>query len=292
MRTVHFVLNGGWLVLCGAMLLVPCVHLLQAWRYSLNRYGASSGKFAVLGSLKTLCFIVAGSTVPLLGVHWKFEELCWGIVVIFGGSGMLLLRLEAPIRGLFDVDGETVLRNQDMLKLWYEGVSAAYTSALEHSGKGIGYSFSRTNAWAWDNPDLRLAAYYIKAQGAVFVLALLLLRLAIPVVTMVVDFQAIKPSSGERIFSDLGLYARVAAILFVGIVLFPFVRDIHREWMAHYRALAAALEEHRDPDLSDRARLAEMRRTVLGWARENGCVSYDREARCWRLRSGMERVME
>ena len=65
MRTVHFVLNGGWLVLCGAMLLVPCVHLLQAWRYSLNRYGASSGKFAVLGSLKTLCFIVAGSTVPV-----------------------------------------------------------------------------------------------------------------------------------------------------------------------------------------------------------------------------------
>ena len=28
MRTVHFVLNGGWLVLCGAMFLVPCVYLL------------------------------------------------------------------------------------------------------------------------------------------------------------------------------------------------------------------------------------------------------------------------
>ena len=123
-------------------------------------------------------------------------------------------------------------------------------------------------------------------------LVLLLLRLAIPVVTMVVDFQVVKPSSGESIFSDPGLYVRVAAILFVGIVLFPFVRDIHREWMAHYRALAAALEEHRDPDLSDRARLAEMRRTVLGWAREKGYVGYDREARCWRLRSEMERVME
>ena len=292
MTTVHFVLNGGWLVLCGAMLLVPCGHLLQAWRYSLNRHGASSGKFAVRGSLKTLCFIVAGSTVPLLGVHWKFEELCWGIAVVFGGLGMLLLHLEAPIRGLFDVDDEAVLRNQDMLKLWYEGVSAAHTSALEHSGKGIGYSFSRTKAWAWDNPDLRLSAYYLKAQGAAFVLVLLLLCLAIPVATMVVDFQAIKPSAGERIFSDPGLYARVAAILFVGIVLFPFVRDIHREWTAHYRALIAALEEHRDPDLSDRARLAEMRRTVLGWAREKGYVSYDREARCWRLRSGMERVME
>ena len=38
--------------------------------------------------------------------------------------------------------------------------------------------------------------------------------------------------------------------------------------MVCYRELVRALKDGRDPDLSDRARLAEMRRVVLGWARK------------------------
>ena len=50
----------------------------------------------------------------------------------------------------------------------------------------------------------------------------------------------------------------------------------------YYRTLSRALREGRDPDLCDRARMGEMRRTILGWAWNSGYVRYDRE-KGWRL---------
>ena len=50
----------------------------------------------------------------------------------------------------------------------------------------------------------------------------------------------------------------------------------------HYRTLSRALSEGRDPDLCDRARMEEMRWTILGWAWNSGYVRYDRE-KGWRL---------
>ena len=71
-------------------------------------------------------------------------------------------------------------------------------------------------------------------------------------------------------------------MLFTGTVFLPFAWSIRREWMVCYRELVCALRDGRDPDLSDRARLAEMRRTILGWAWNSGYVRYDRE-KGWRL---------
>ena len=81
--------------------------------------------------------------------------------------------------------------------------------------------------------------------------------------------------------SDLCIY--IPMTIFMGVVLFSFACAIRREWMAHYRTLFCAVKEGRDPDLPDRARLAEMRRTVLTWGQEKGYVCYDRENQCWKL---------
>jgi hypothetical protein len=76
-------------------------------------------------------------------------------------------------------------------------------------------------------------------------------------------------------------------MLFTGTVFLPFACSIRREWMVRYRELIRALKDGRDPDLSDRARLAEMRLAVLGWAQEKGLVHYDWESGAWELSSGV-----
>ena len=83
------------------------------------------------------------------------------------------------------------------------------------------------------------------------------------------------------------LFVRIFMALFVCFVFLPFAWSIRREWMARYRDLVRALREGRDPDLSDRARLAEMRLAVLGWAQEKSLVHYDRASGAWKLGSGM-----
>ena len=74
-------------------------------------------------------------------------------------------------------------------------------------------------------------------------------------------------------------------MLFTGTVFLPFAWSIRREWMVCYRELVCALRDGRDPDLSDRARLAEMRLAVLGWAQKKGLVHYDWESGVWELSS-------
>ena len=83
-----------------------------------------------------------------------------------------------------------------------------------------------------------------------------------------------------------GLWVRIPIALFICTVFLPFAWSLRREWMARYRDLVRALREGRDPDLSDRARLAEMRRVVLGWALEKSLVHYDRASGVWKPGSG------
>ena len=75
--------------------------------------------------------------------------------------------------------------NGEMLSLWYGGMNEAYcrfqvklqTSEpfSRSSEKDLEYNFARTEAWAWDDPYLRVSAYYLKGQGAIFLSLLMLL---------------------------------------------------------------------------------------------------------------------
>ena len=191
-----------------------------------------------------------------------------------------MLHREAPIQGLFDDDNEEVLNNGEMLSLWYGGMNEAYcrfqvklqTSEpfSRSSEKDLEYNFARTEAWAWDDPYLRVSAYYLKGQGAIFLSLLMLLIVGAYI----------------KIFESPffhNLYAWIPMIFLLVVVMLLFIRDVYREWMGHYRTLARALKEGRDPDLSDRARLAEMRRAILVWGRNNGYVRFNRELGIWEL---------
>ena len=87
-----------------------------------------------------------------------------------------------------------------------------------------------------------------------------------------------------------GLWVRIPIALFICTVFLPFAWSLRREWMARYWELVRALKDGRNPDLSDRVRLAEMRRTILGWAQEKGLVYYDWESGAWKLGSGTVQV--
>jgi len=63
------------------------------------------------------------------------------------------------------------------------------------------------------------------------------------------------------------------------------------EGTPHSGELILALKEGRDPDLSDRARMAEMRRTVLGWGVNSGYVRYDRDRGVWQLNAQKGRII-
>ena len=161
----------------------------------------------------------------------------------------------------------------------------------------VEYSFARTVAWTWDNPELRAAAYYFKAQFAAFLLVLLLLLLAagevygardcIKRIYLPYPYLYLSTEYMSKNMPDLCI--RSITLFFVCAVFLPFAWSIRREWMARYRELVRALKDGRDPDLSDRARLAEMRRVVLGWALEKSLVHYDRASGAWKLGSGMTR---
>lgn len=281
MTTLRFVLGLLWLAAAFfGMLLIPCQCLWRARHYRSARIGARRKDFAVAGSLKMLCFFVSGIVVALSGFWWELAWTCGETAFVFFLLGLCLLHREAPIQGLFDDDNEEVLNNGEMLSLWYGGMNEAYcrfqvklqTSEpfSRSSEKDLEYNFARTEAWAWDDPYLRVSAYYLKGQGAIFLSLLMLLIVGAYI----------------KIFESPffhNLYAWIPMIFLLVVVMLLFIRDVYREWMGHYRTLACALKEGRDPDLSDRARLAEMRRAILVWGRNNGYVRFNRELGIWEL---------
>ena len=66
-------------------------------------------------------------------------------------------------------------------------------------------------------------------------------------------------------WSDLTLFIVILFAVMVPFFLYFFYFP-GKEWRTHYRTLSRALSEGRDPDLCDRARMVEMRQTILGWA--------------------------
>lgn len=186
MTSLRFVLGLLWLAAAFfGMLLIPCQCLWRARHYRSARIGARRKDFAVAGSLKMLCFFVSGIVVALSGFWWELAWTCGETAFVFFLLGLWLLHREAPIQGLFDDDNEEVLNNGEMLSLWYGGMNEAYcrfqvklqTSEpfSRSSEKDLEYNFARTEAWAWDDPYLRVSAYYLKGQGAIFLSLLMLL---------------------------------------------------------------------------------------------------------------------
>ena len=291
MTPLRFVLGLLWLAGASAwMLPPPCINLWRAWGYRSARPGARNGNFAVMGAVKQLCFIASGFVAGLSAFWWEHLSVCLEASLALLLLGVWLIYFEAPIDGLFDADDEEVLSDEEMLSLWYGGLNEVYAQAQERWG--VDYSFSRTRAWFWDVPELRAAAYYFKAQFAAFLLLALLLLFATGEIPGGAEY--IKMIYLPYRYLPLeytlkkmpGLWVRIPIVLFICAVFLPFACSIRREWMARYRELVRALKDGRDPDLSDRARLAEMRRVVLGWAQEKSLVHYDRASGVWKLGSG------
>ena len=284
---------------------IPCVHLWRSFGFISPRAGMQEGAFAIWGVLKTFCLMGFVIALGPIGFHAEarpqYAELCLNVAGIFLLLWALMLYFEAPIRGLFDADDEEVMSDEEMLALWYGGLNEKYflkkmeSYRSQHrravSEKASGINFSHTWAWAWDNPCLRVVAYYFKGQSTLYAMSFLLLQ--------VVGFtyqkvQAIR-SPSCALAQDAAvlsfLCVRIPMTILIGFVFFLFANAIRREWMPHYRALACALKEGRDPDLSDRVRLAEMRRAVLGWGVSSGYVRYDREWGVWRLNAQKGRMI-
>nr|WP_314716264.1 hypothetical protein [uncultured Fretibacterium sp.] len=305
MTPLRSVLGLLWLAGASAwMLPLPCMNLWRAWGYRSARSGAENGSFAIMGAMKQLCFIASGIVAGLSGFWWEHLYLCLETALTLLLLGVWLIYFEAPIDGLFDADDEEVLSNGEMLVLWYGGLNEIYVRAQDmlywrryrcDKRAKVEYSFARTGAWTWDDPELRAAAYYFKAQGVLFCLSLQLWSIATSRISVVIAYLRVIYVPYGRLAYDYyygpvptaTLFVRIFMALFVCFVFFPFAWSIRREWMARYRDLVRALREGRDPDLSDRAQLAEMRLAVLGWAQEKSLVHYDRNAGSWKLGSGM-----
>ncbi len=202
-------------------------------------------------------------------------------------------------------EAEAALRDEEMLALWYGGLNVKYLEKEKESYRTERYSplsgrageinFLRTIAWAWDNPSLRVAAYYFKGQGALFLVSFLMLLAVAHLYGTVASFRGstyeLARNAASFSFSWLDVWFDVMMVLFC-VVFFFFANAIRREWMPHCRELILALKEGQDPDLSDRARMAEMRRTVLGWGVNSGYVRYDRDRGVWQLNAQKGRIIE
>ena len=87
------------------------------------------------------------------------------------------------------------------------------------------------------------------------------------------------------------LYVLILIFIILGVPIFMLSCDVYGKWIKCYRALNCALKQGDDPDLSDRARMAEMRRTVLGWGVNSGYVRYDRDRGVWQLNAQKGRII-
>ena len=181
-------------------------------------------------------------------------------------------------------EAEAALTDEAMLSLWYGGLNGIYARKCRAAGRWIGTPLNHTppeylRAWASDNPYLRTSAYYIKAVLGLLSIIVVILLFTGRDIMVFADFWDENVVGYDWI--DLVVrfvsYLAVMGPFFLYFFCFP-----GRKWRTHYRTLSRALSEGRDPDLCDRARMEEMRRTILGWAWNSGYVRYDRE-KGWRL---------
>lgn len=189
--------------------------------------------------------------------------------------------------GSYSEESKSELNEERMLSLWYNGLNKIYAQKFRSEGRWLGIPFGHTppeylRSWASDNPYLRASSYYCKSMlGCFAVVVVLMLYISKNVMIFVGFWDDIShiPAIGYD-WSDLILFSAI----FFAVMIFPliYLYNTGKEWRTHYRTLSRALSEGRAPDLCDRARMEEMRRTILGWAWNSGYVRYDRE-KGWRL---------
>ncbi|MDO4787230.1 MAG: hypothetical protein Q4A13_09835 [Fretibacterium sp.] len=191
---------------------------------------------------------------------------------------------ESASLGPCSEEAEAALTDEVMLSLWYGGLNGVYARKFRGAGRWIGTPLNHTppeylRAWASDNPYLRALAYYIKAVLCLLSIIVVFLLFTSSDIMVFADFWEENITGYD--WSDL-VWRFVSCLAVMGPFFLYCFCFPGREWRKHYRTLSRALEEGRDPDLSDRARMGELRRTILGWAWNSGYVRYDREAG-WRL---------
>ena len=185
-------------------------------------------------------------------------------------------------------EAEAALTDEAMLSLWYGGLNGIYARKCRAAGRWIGTPLNHTppeylRAWASDNPYLRTSAYYCKSMLGYFAVVVALMLNVSKNVMNVVRFW-VRESYNIPSRTYLWYHLVLFTLAFSAVMSLPFLYSwlTSRKWITHYRTLSRALSEGRDPDLCDRARMGEMRRTILGWAWNSGYVRYDRE-KGWRL---------
>ncbi|WP_299300238.1 hypothetical protein [uncultured Fretibacterium sp.] len=185
-------------------------------------------------------------------------------------------------------EAEAALTDEAMLSLWYGGLNGIYARKCRAAGRWIGTPLNHTppeylRAWASDNPYLRTSAYYCKSMLGYFAVVVALMLNVSKNVMNVVRFW-VRESYNIPSRTYLWYHLVLFTLAFSAVMSLPFIYSwlTSRKWITHYRTLSRALKEGRDPDLCDRARMEEMRRTILGWAWNSGYVRYDRE-KGWRL---------
>ena len=183
-------------------------------------------------------------------------------------------------------EAEAALTDAVMLSLWYGGLNRIYVQKFRGEGQWLlGMSplipGEYLRVWASDNPHLRAFAYYSKAVMGLWGTAVVMLLL--------VNIATAKISA----YKNHGIPMVFFGLNFIYLMFYPLMLSFHSftEWIRHYRILTTALKEGSDPDLSDRVRMGEMRRTILGWAWNNGYLGYDRNNGGWELHVGRGRAI-
>ena len=190
--------------------------------------------------------------------------------------------------GSYSEESKSELNEERMLSLWYNGLNKIYAQKFRSEGRWLGIPFGHTppeylRSWASDNPYLRTSAYYCKSMLGYFAVVVALMLNVSKNVMNVVRFW-VRESYNIPSRTYLWYHLVLFTLAFSAVMSLPFMHSwlASKEWRMHYRTLSRALSEGRDPDLCDRARMEEMRRTILGWAWNSGYVRYDRE-KGWRL---------
>ena len=313
-------LGSLWLIVSFVWLLLPlCPHLWRSRQFWKLRGESPLDGYAREGILcrvsllfvlfflgvtpvwkNSFVFVFAGTGVAVIVValllnvtrRWTgLSSVKWGTFESFLGRRQAFsLDGAGPASlGPCSAEAEAALTDEVMLSLWYGGLNGIYARKYCGAGRWIGTPLNHTppeylRAWASDNPHLRTSAYYNKSMlGCFAVIVALMLNTSKNVMIFVDFWDEDIPSRIPRIVYAWDVLTLFTLTSFVAVILpLIYLYSIHREWLGHYRALTRALREGLDPDLCDRARMEEMRRTILGWAWNSGYVRYDREAG-WRL---------
>ena len=314
-------LGSLWLVVMFVWLFLPlCPHLWRSERFWKQRDKSLLDGHAQDGVLcrMSLVFVVVFLDLALLWrgyLTWSFAGVGVAAIILFLSRGVFersrgpspdkrgisaaVLGLgqkrvfpplagESASLGPCSEEAEAALTDEVMLSLWYGGLNGIYARKFRGAARWMKTPLSRTppgylRAWASDNPYLRASSYYCKSMLGCFAIIVILMLNTSKNVMIFVEFWDEHIPRIPRVVYGWDVLTLFTLASFAAVIIpFIYLCFIFRKWITHYRTLSRALSEGWDPDLCDRARMEEMRRTILGWAWNSGYVRYDRE-KGWRL---------